>query len=100
MFSSHTPGTTGNAEHDYREAEEPLAFAVKQPLDRELIEQLQRTPPQRAAPVPEKHTAGRALPALRLADVQVQSLAGLFPEISRAWMTMDSQLYVWDFLDG
>ena len=25
---------------------------------------------------------------------------GLFPEIYRAWMTIDSDLYLWDFRDG
>jgi len=25
---------------------------------------------------------------------------GVFPEVYRAWMTIDSDLYLWDFRDG
>lgn len=33
------------------------------------------------------------------ADVQYCHM-GLFPEIYRAWMTIDSDIYLWDFRDG
>ena len=34
------------------------------------------------------------------AEVQLQQLQGLFPEIGRAWLTIDSKLYLWNFEDG
>lgn len=40
-------------------------------------------------------------PSLDLpAEVQLQQLQGLFPEIGRAWLTIDSKLYLWNFEDG
>eukprot|EP00053_Salpingoeca_punica_P019526 m.198287 g.198287 ORF g.198287 m.198287 type:complete len:1360 (+) comp17674_c0_seq4:1-4080(+) len=32
--------------------------------------------------------------------LQVSALHGVFPEISRAWFTIDSALYIWDYIDG
>ena len=32
--------------------------------------------------------------------LQVNAAQGVFPEISRAWFTIDSSIYLWDYEDG
>lgn len=32
--------------------------------------------------------------------LQCNSAQGLFPEISRAWFTIDSDIFLWDYVDG
>ena len=32
--------------------------------------------------------------------MQCNCLIGLFPEVERAWLTIDSDIYVWRFADG
>ena len=33
-------------------------------------------------------------------DMQCNCMMGLFPEIRRAWLTIDSNIYVWNYEDG
>lgn len=33
-------------------------------------------------------------------DMQCKCFMGLFPEISRAWITIDNQLFLWNLEDG
>ena len=33
-------------------------------------------------------------------DMQCNCMMGLFPEISRAWLTIDSDIFVWNYEDG
>lgn len=32
--------------------------------------------------------------------MQCNCLMGLFPEISRAWLSIDSDIFVWNYEDG
>lgn len=33
-------------------------------------------------------------------DMQCNCMMGLFPEIRRAWLTIDSDIFVWNYEDG
>ncbi|RCI05673.1 hypothetical protein CU098_001235, partial [Rhizopus stolonifer] len=33
----------------------------------------------------------------RIASIQCRTFSGIFPEISRAWLTIDNTLYLWDY---
>ena len=46
------------------------------------------------------HSPRASTPLPSTAEVQLQQLQGLFPEIGRAWLTIDSKLYLWNFEDG
>ena len=35
-----------------------------------------------------------------LTDMQCNCMMGLFPEIRRAWLTIDSDIFVWNYEDG
>ena len=40
------------------------------------------------------------IPDLVHTDMQCNCMMGLFPEIRRAWLTIDSNIYVWNYEDG
>ncbi|KAG7173878.1 Nuclear pore complex protein Nup155-like [Homarus americanus] len=42
----------------------------------------------------------RHLHTTRKLDMQCNCMMGLFPEINRAWLTIDSDIYVWIYEDG
>lgn len=33
-------------------------------------------------------------------DMQCNCMMGVFPEISRAWLTIDSDIFMWNYEDG
>jgi hypothetical protein len=33
-------------------------------------------------------------------DLEYKSFMGLFPEIQRAWLTIDNRLFLWNYEDG
>ena len=41
---------------------------------------------------------GRLLTCLE--DLQCRCFMGFFPEINRAWMTVDNQLFIWNYTNG
>jgi nuclear pore complex protein Nup155 len=38
--------------------------------------------------------------AVLFAVMEARSFLGVFPEISRAWFTVDNRLYLWDYEAG
>ena len=49
-----------------------------------------------------KQDAFKSVPDFMLQQydsLQVSSFMGIFPEINRIWMTIDNQLYLWDYED-
>eukprot|EP00730_Choanoeca_flexa_P008962 TRINITY_DN12562_c0_g2_i1.p1 TRINITY_DN12562_c0_g2~~TRINITY_DN12562_c0_g2_i1.p1 ORF type:complete len:1292 (+),score=380.00 TRINITY_DN12562_c0_g2_i1:19-3894(+) len=69
-----TADISGNSAHDYNVVEPLASLTQNHPLDPELAEQLEQ--------------------------VQVHSMFGLFPEINRAWLSVDKQIYLWNLSDG
>lgn len=35
-----------------------------------------------------------------LIDMQFNCMMGVFPEISRAWLTIDNDIFMWNYEDG
>lgn len=35
-----------------------------------------------------------------VSDMQCNCMMGVFPEISRAWLTIDSDIFLWNYEDG
>lgn len=33
-------------------------------------------------------------------DMQFNCMMGVFPEISRAWLTIDNDIFMWNYEDG
>ncbi|EDQ93055.1 uncharacterized protein MONBRDRAFT_22425 [Monosiga brevicollis MX1] len=65
---------SGNSERDYIPVKPVAPLELLNSLDPELVDQIQQA--------------------------QAQSLTGIFPEVNRAWLTVDSHIYIWDFDDG
>lgn len=36
----------------------------------------------------------------RFTDMQCNCMMGVFPEISRAWLTIDNDIFMWNYEDG
>lgn len=36
----------------------------------------------------------------QLVDMQFNCMMGVFPEISRAWLTIDNDIFMWNYEDG
>uniref|UniRef100_A0A8D8PSS0 Nuclear pore complex protein Nup155 n=4 Tax=Cacopsylla melanoneura TaxID=428564 RepID=A0A8D8PSS0_9HEMI len=75
-FNKNCPTVSGLSEHDYPQG---AAFTnIKQ-----LV-------PINKVPIPPEIIENFSL-------IQSHSLMGLFPEINRAWLAVDNQIYIWDY---
>eukprot|EP00794_Sanderia_malayensis_P007706 gene7706-8543_t len=84
------PNIFGLPQHQHADLSGTLLSTVKRvPIPEELFEQFDRILPP-----------AYALAFLLMLDVQANVTIGLFAEINRAWLAIDSDIYVWNFEDG
>ena len=82
IFFAESPNDSGLNDHDYPSLSDriqlpplpELSLSKNLPLPPELVQQFSR--------------------------MQCNCMLGLFPEINRAWLTIDSDVYVWNYQTG